>query len=122
MSSAKNVLGGDLIACCVSPMTGFYRDGVCSTGYDDLGLHIVCAEMTPAFLRFSLEKGNDLVTPVEEMEFPGLQPGDKWCLCVTRWKEALDAGVAPRVLLKATHISALEHVNLSDLKAHAIDG
>lgn len=100
-------------------MAGFYRDGLCRTGSDDLGLHIVCAEMTAAFLEFSLQQGNDLVTPMEEMDFPGLKPGDRWCLCITRWKEALDAGVAPPVILASTHISALEHVNLSDLKAHA---
>lgn len=116
----KNVLGGDLISCCQSPMTGFYRDGFCRTGQDDLGLHIVCAVMTADFLSFSKVRGNDLSTPQPAMGFPGLQPGDKWCLCAMRWKEALDHGAAPAVVLEATHIAALEHVSLSDLQAHAV--
>ncbi len=116
-----NVLGQDLRCCCHKPVTGFYRDGYCRTGAGDTGLHTVCAEMTPEFLAFSLRRGNDLSTPRPEWEFPGLQSGDCWCLCVSRWKEALDAGVAPPVRLSATHSSALEWVDLADLKAHAMD-
>jgi hypothetical protein len=100
-------------------MTGFYRDGFCRTGADDLGLHVVCAEVTAEFLQFSALCGNDLSTPNPAFGFPGLQPGDRWCLCVLRWKEALEAGVAPPVVLEATHISALEFVDLDDLQRHA---
>ena len=100
-------------------MTGFYRDGYCRTGAEDLGLHTVCAVVSDSFLRFSKARGNDLSTPRPEYEFPGLKNGDKWCLCVERWKEALDAGCAPSVVLEACHISALEFVDLADLKAHA---
>lgn len=99
-------------------MTGFYRDGFCKTGPGDAGLHTVCVEVTEEFLEFSMRNGNDLSTPVPEWEFPGLNPGDHWCLCVTRWIEALDAGMAPRVVLEATHISTLEFVSLEDLKRH----
>lgn len=102
-------------------MTGFYRDGFCRTGPGDTGLHTVCAEMTAEFLEFSRKRGNDLVTPAPEWDFPGLKPGDRWCLCVTRWKEAHDAGVAPPVSLRATHESALEWVDLEDLRDHALD-
>ncbi len=116
---AKNVLGTLLGSCCTSPMTGFYRDGLCRTGADDHGLHTVCAVMTAEFLAFSVSRGNDLVTPRPELRFPGLRPGDKWCVCVQRWKEALLAGVAPPVVLEATHASALEWVDLDDLRAHA---
>ncbi|MCB9850604.1 MAG: DUF2237 domain-containing protein [Phycisphaerales bacterium] len=119
MARGKNVLGGDLQPCCRENNTGFYRTGFCATGPEDIGLHIVCAEMTPAFLDYSAEQGNDLKTPAPAYGFPGLNPGDRWCLCVERWKEALDAGVAPPVVLEATHISALEFVSLEDLKAHA---
>jgi len=103
-------------------MTGFYRDGYCRTGADDLGLHTVCAVVSDAFLRFSKARGNDLSTPRPEYEFPGLSAGDKWCLCVERWKEALEEGCAPTVVLEACHISALEFVDLADLKAHAFPG
>lgn len=116
---ALNVLGGELAPCGRDPLTGFYRDGACQTGTEDLGLHIVCATMTAPFLQFSRARGNDLLTPQPEMGFPGLQPGDRWCLCVQRWVEALRAGVAPPVHLEATHILALEHVDLADLKRHA---
>lgn len=116
-----NVLGSKLQGCCRKPRTGFYRDGYCRTGPGDHGLHVVCAQVTREFLAFSLERGNDLVTPVPAAGFPGLEPGDRWCLCVTRWKEALDAGVAPPVVLEATHTSALEFVDLADLKAHALE-
>jgi uncharacterized protein (DUF2237 family) len=115
-----NVLGGPLECCCTSPLTGFYRDGYCRTGAEDLGLHTVCAVVSEAFLLFSKARGNDLSTPRPEYEFPGLSEGDKWCLCVERWKEALEAGCAPSVVLEACHISALEFVDLADLKAHAL--
>lgn len=118
--AAKNVLGGTLQSCSVSPMTGFFRTGCCDTGVEDLGLHIVCAEMTAEFLQFSQSRGNDLSTPVPEYGFPGLEPGDRWCLCVTRWKEALAAGMAPPVKLEATHMSSLEFVDLEDLQRHAV--
>ncbi len=121
MRTAKNVLGGGLETCCTSPMTGFYRDGCCRTGPDDYGLHIVCVEVTNEFLEFSKSRGNDLSTPQPMYHFPGLVAGDRWCLCVVRWKEALDAGMAPAVVLAATHISALEFVDLADLEGHAID-
>jgi len=117
----SNVLGGELKCCCTSPLTGFYRNGYCETGPGDYGLHTVCIEATEEFLEFSLERGNDLLTPVPEWGFPGLKPGERWCLCVTRWVEALDAGVAPRILLSATHISALEFASMEDLKRHAIE-
>jgi uncharacterized protein (DUF2237 family) len=121
MSYPTNVLGGPLQCCCSDPVTGFYRDGYCRTGPGDVGLHTVCAVMTDEFLEFSAECGNDLSTPVPEFGFPGLQPGDRWCLCVTRWQEALDAGRAPEIVLRGTHISALEFVSLEDLRDHAID-
>ena len=121
MPLPKNVLGTELQSCCENPMTGFYRDGLCRTGLQDRGLHIVCAKMTAEFLEFSKEVGNDLSTPVPEYQFPGLEPGDLWCLCMLRWKEALEAGCAPQVLLEATHMSAIEFVSLDDLKAHAIE-
>ena len=116
----KNVLGEPLIPCCSDPLTGFFRDGLCRTGPDDLGRHTVCAQVTEAFLAFSLAVGNDLSTPRPEYSFPGLRPGDSWCLCVLRWKEALQAGCAPPVVLAATHSSALEHVTLEDLERHAV--
>lgn len=118
---ARNVLGEPLQDCSVSPMTGFYRDGCCNTGPDDLGVHSVCVQMTQAFLEFSRASGNDLTTPLPEFGFPGLRPGDRWCLCAARWKEALEAGAAPRVVLTATHEATLEFVSLEDLKKHAID-
>lgn len=102
-------------------MTGFYRDGCCNTGPGDVGLHLVCVKVTDSFLEFSAERGNDLTTPIPEFYFPGLKAGDRWCLCAERWKEALQADAAPAVILAATHISALEFVDLDDLKAHAVD-
>jgi len=117
----QNVLGGVLAPCSTSPRTGFYRDGCCNTGPDDIGLHVVCAQMTAAFLAFSKERGNDLSTPAPELGFPGLRPGDRWCLCVGRWREALEAGVAPPVILAATHEETLAVVALADLKRHALD-
>ena len=120
MPSAKNVLGGPLKPCSTSPMTGFFRTGCCDTGPDDDGVHVVCAEMTAAFLAFSREAGNDLSTPFPLFGFPGLKPGDRWCLCASRWKEALDAGMAPPVILEATHMGALEWCDLDDLTRHAV--
>jgi uncharacterized protein len=117
--AGKNVLGTTLEVCSVSPMTGFFRNGCCETGASDLGLHVVCAEMTEEFLEFSKAQGNDLSTPVDEYEFPGLIPGDRWCLCVARWKEALEAGVAPPVVLEATHMSTVEFVSMEELREHA---
>lgn len=118
----KNVLGEKLITCSNDPVTGFYRDGCCKTGPGDMGLHTVCAEMSKEFLEFSRSRGNDLTTPIPEFAFPGLEPGDRWCLCAARWKEAFDAGMAPRVVLRATHISTLEFASLEELKQLAVDG
>ena len=121
MNEARNVFGEVLDTCCMSPLTGFYRDGGCNTGPGDAGLHVVCAQITADFLEFSRSRGNDLVTPVPEHGFPGLKPGDRWCLCAARWLEALGAGVAPPVVLRATHEAALELIELQDLKRHALD-
>lgn len=118
--SARNVLGTPLEPCSFDPLTGFYRDGCCNTGGEDLGLHLVCIEATAEFLEFSRSVGNDLSTPIPEYEFPGVRPGDRWCLCVQRWKQALEAGSAPRVHLEATHISALEFVDLEQLQKHSL--
>ena len=115
----KNVLGGELKCCCLKPLTGFYRDGFCRTGADDTGRHTVCILATDDFLEFSRAVGNDLSTPRPEFAFPGLEDGDKWCLCVLRWREAFEAGVAPEVVLEATHESALKIVGLEDLQLHA---
>lgn len=119
-SGPTNVLGTPLQACCFAPRTGFYRDGYCRTGPGDHGVHVVCTEVTAEFLAFSKEAGNDLNTPRPEYEFPGLQPGDRWCLCAGRWVEALQAGVAPPVVLEATHSSATEFADVEDLRAHAV--
>ena len=116
---AKNVLGTELQSCCFDPMTGAYRDGYCNTGPSDLGSHTVCAEMTEAFLNFTATCGNDLSTPFPAYNFPGLKPGDQWCLCVSRWKEAMEAGVAPPVVLEACHERALLVVSLEDLRKYA---
>jgi uncharacterized protein len=115
---ARNVLGGELESCSIDPLTGFYRTGCCETGGDDTGVHTVCAEVTQEFLRFSSERGNDLSTP--RPGFPGLRPGDRWCLCAGRWAEALLAGVAPPVVLEATHARTLDWVDLADLRRHAV--
>ena len=117
----KSVLGDELRTCCESPLTGFYRDGKCQTGSGDVGLHLICAQVTREFLDFSKSRGNDLISPQPSVNFPGLQPGDCWCLCASRWKEALQAGVAPPVILAATHVSALEFVDIEDLQEHALD-
>jgi uncharacterized protein (DUF2237 family) len=119
--AARNVLGEALEICSIKPMTGFYRDGCCNTGREDIGSHTVCVVMTSAFLAFSKSRGNDLSTPLPELGFPGLKPGDRWCLCAARWQEALDANQAPRVVLRATHDSALVHCSLGDLKRFALD-
>ncbi len=119
--TAKNVLGTDLQPCSTQPLTGFYRDGCCNTGPQDLGLHLVCTQVTAEFLEFSKLAGNDLSTPAPHYGFPGLKPGDRWCVCVTRWKQAMEAGHAAPVVLAATHISTLEFVSLEELKAHAVD-
>lgn len=121
MTEASNVLGGKLETCCTSPLTGYYRDGKCNTGGGDIGAHVVCAQMTEEFLTYTKSKGNDLSTPVPAFNFPGLKPGDRWCLCASRWKEALDAGVAPPVVLPATHASALEYASLDELKQNALE-
>jgi hypothetical protein len=121
MARGKNVLGSELQVCSLDPRTGFYRDGCCGTGPEDAGLHVVCAEMTAEFLAFSRSRGNDLITPNPLSGFPGLRPGDRWCLCAARWKEAFDAGVAPPVVLEATHISALEFASLEELQLHAAE-
>lgn len=119
--SQLNVLGGPLATCSLQPLTGWFRSGCCETTADDLGSHTVCAQVTEAFLEFSRARGNDLITPAPAYGFPGLRPGDRWCLCVTRWKEALAAGVAPPVVLAATHRAALAVVTLDELRAHAVD-
>ena len=120
--TARNVLGGELKPCSIDPVTGFYRNGCCETGPHDLGLHTVCAVMTEAFLAYSKSAGNDLSTPIPEYEFPGLKPGDRWCLCAPRWKEALDAGMAPMLVLESTHEETLAIVTLGVLKDYAFQG
>jgi hypothetical protein len=120
-SSDRNVLGGPLAVCSTSPRTGFYRDGCCNTGPEDFGIHVVCARVTREFLDFERARGNDLVTPVPEAQFAGLKPGDRWCICAGRWREAFDAGVAPPVVLEATHEETLAIIPLADLRRHALD-
>ena len=117
----RNVLGDRLVPCSTSPRAGFYRDGSCNTGSEDVGMHVVCARMTREFLDFERSRGNDLVTPVPEAGFPGLEPGDRWCVCAARWREAFEAGVAPPVVLQATHEETLAVIPLSDLRRHALD-
>jgi uncharacterized protein len=117
----RNVLGGTLAPCSLAPRTGFYRDGCCNTGHEDLGLHVVCTEVTPAFLEFAREQGNDLITPVPEYDFPGLKPGDRWCVCAATWRQAYEAGVASPVVLAATHEETLAVIPLVALKEHALD-
>jgi uncharacterized protein len=114
-----NVLGGPLAECSRDPLTGFYRDGCCHTGAEDTGRHTVCCVITAEFLAFSKRAGNDLSTPRPEYRFPGLKPGDRWCVCAARWAEALEADAAPKVILAATHIATLRYASLEDLKAHA---
>ena len=119
--AALNVLGQPLLPCSLDPLTGFFRDGCCNTGYDDTGIHTVCVRVSAQFLAFSKSHGNDLSTPSPEHGFAGLKPGDQWCLCAGRWKEALDAGAAPPVVLAATHEETLAVVALAELKRHALD-
>ncbi|MEO0506356.1 MAG: DUF2237 domain-containing protein [Bacteroidota bacterium] len=114
----KNVLGTELKACCFEPKTGYYRDGYCKTGAEDIGTHVVCAIMTDEFLRFTRNRGNDLITPLPYFQFPGLKAGDKWCLCVSRWKEAFIEGLAPPVILEGTHAKALDFVSFESLLEH----
>jgi len=118
---ARNVLGEPLESCAFNPLTGFFRNGCCDTAPEDAGSHTVCAVMTADFLAFSKAQGNDLSTPMPDYDFPGLKPGDRWCLCAPRWQEAFEAGQAPRVALKATHEGALAYCKLDDLKAHSVD-
>ncbi|WKN44722.1 DUF2237 family protein [Tunicatimonas pelagia] len=118
-NNAKNVLGDPLQLCSESPKTGFYRTGCCETGPEDSGRHLVCAIMTDEFLRFTKQRGNDLSTPMPAYDFPGLKAGDRWCLCALRWKEAFDSGVAPLVVLAATHEAVLRYVSFESLLAHA---
>ena len=117
--TALNVLGTPLVACSFDPITGFFRDGCCNTDAHDHGSHVVCARVTSEFLAYSMSRGNDLITPQPAYRFPGLEPGDRWCLCAFRWKEALEAGIAPPVHLEATHAKALEFLTLEELQAHA---
>ena len=117
----RNVLGGPLQTCSDTPRTGFYRDGCCNVGPDDFGVHAVCVRVTKEFLEFSAGRGNDLSTPLPEYGFPGLKPGDRWCLCAARWVEALEAGAAPRLVLVATHEMMLDYAPLVELKKYAID-
>lgn len=121
MMEAWNVLGTELEECGVQPITGFFRDGSCNTSQQDVGSHTVCVVMTRAFLEFSKAEGNDLMTPQTDYGFPGLKPGDRWCLCAARWQQAFKAGAAPRVVVRATHQACLQVVSLDDLKTHAID-
>ena len=120
-NQALNVFGQPLVPCGLDPLTGFYRDGCCNTGREDVGLHTVCVVLTAEFLAFSKKAGNDLSTPHPQFGFAGLRPGDRWCLCAPRWQEAFKAGQAPRVVLRATHEGALAYCTLADLKRHAID-
>ena len=118
---ARNILGGELQPCSMDPVTGFFRDGCCNTGSGDVGVHTVCVVVTESFLEFSKSRGNDLSTPQPQLGFPGLKPGDRWCLCAARWQEALESGNAPDVVLEATNVASLEWVSMDDLCAHAVD-
>jgi uncharacterized protein (DUF2237 family) len=121
MTEALNVLGQALKDCSFDPLTGYFRDGCCKTSSVDTGSHVICARVTQEFLTFSLAQGNDLITPRPAYQFPGLQPGDQWCLCAMRWKEAFDAGVAPPVVLESTNERALHYVTLEQLQQYAIE-
>ncbi len=121
MNPARNVLGAPLEPCCFAPVTGYHRNGYCEASAADPAVHTVCAQMTAEFLSFSKSRGNDLTLAVPQFRFPGLRPGSRWCLCAERWKEAYDAGVAPPVILSATHEATLEYVSLAVLQRHAID-
>ena len=117
----RNILGGELAPCSLDPLTGWHRDGCCRTGPGDMGVHTVCVEVDAEFLAFSKSRGNDLSTPLPQYGFPGLKPGDRWCLCASRWQEALEAGCAPKVHLEATHFATLEFVDLEDLRRFATE-
>ena len=119
-TGALNVLGTPLVSCSYDPLTGWYRDGCCHTDDQDRGSHVVCAKLSVEFLNFQMERGNDLITPRPEQRFRGLRPGDRWCVCVTRWKQSFEAGVIAPVVLEATHVSTLEFVDLEDLQRHAV--
>ena len=121
MDAKLNVLGEVLASCSENPLTGYFRDGCCNTEPADHGSHTVCVRVTDEFLEFSRDTGNDLTTPRAEFGFPGLRPGDQWCLCAARWKETLEAGVPPMVVLQATHAACLQIVKLADLKRYAVD-
>ncbi len=121
MSEHRNVFGEPLESCSLAPRTGFTRSGACESGPEDVGVHSVCVQVTAEFLDFSRSRGNDLSTPMPQFAFPGLKPGDRWCLCAARWREAYEAGLAPKVVLRATHVRTLEVVELADLKRHALD-
>ena len=112
-----NVLGTPLVPCSYDPLTGYFRDGCCNTDENDRGSHVICAKVSQEFLDFSLQQGNDLITPRPEYRFQGLKAGDRWCLCALRWKQAFEAGVAPKVILESTHINALDYVTLEELQA-----
>ena len=120
--NAKNVLGTDLVPCSYDPLTGYFRDGCCNTDASDHGSHLICVRVTADFLGFSKAAGNDLVTPMPQHRFSGLEPGDRWCLCALRWREALKAGVAPPVVLEATHANALQFVTMAELEKHRFQG
>ena len=120
--NAKNVLGTELVACSFDPLTGYFRDGCCNTDASDLGSHLICVRVTREFLAFSHARGNDLSTPMPQHRFNGLQPGDRWCLCALRWREALDEGYAPPVVMEATHANALQFVTLAQLEKHRFQG
>ena len=117
IKDSLNVLGTALVPCSYDPLTGYFRDGCCNTDEHDRGSHVICAKVTQEFLDFSLQQGNDLITPRPEYRFQGLKAGDRWCLCALRWKQAFEAGVAPKVILESTHINALEYVTLEELQA-----
>lgn len=118
---AQNVLGTELVDCSLDPLTGFFRDGCCNTGAGDTGVHVVCSRVTAEFLEFSKAQGNDLSTPMPQYGFNGLQPGDQWCLCASRWAEAHEAGAAPKIVLEATHAAMLEWITLDELKEYSVD-
>ena len=117
IKDSLNVLGTALVPCSYDPLTGYFRDGCCNTDENDRGSHVICAKVTQEFLDFSLQQGNDLITPRPEYRFQGLKAGDRWCLCALRWKQAFEAGVAPKVILESTHINALDYVTLEQLQA-----
>lgn len=117
-NNAKNILGTKLEPCCFDPKTGFFRDGSCNTNHQDYGKHLVCAILTDEFLKFSKNQGNDLITPMPQYNFPGLKAGDKWCLCVSRFKEAIEADVAPKIMPKSTHEECLKEIDLETLKKY----